>query len=177
VGGGQEGGRRKSRPFSTQGHVLRLHRHLPCAHRLSRPFLFPPIPSLPLSHCWSCVSNILLEFGNPACQKRPEVSNFYAKEMHFHRPATRFLKHIGRNWPNPVCSFYLPAPICLNPTAFFARVFTSGCTVNIRTRGRKSVFSTASCSAHDRHTSYATEKRSPTRSRTVLVSLRITRTT
>ena len=23
-------------------------------------------------------------------------------------PASRFLKHTGRNWPNPVCSFYLP---------------------------------------------------------------------
>jgi len=23
-------------------------------------------------------------------------------------PASRFLKHSGRNWPNPVCSFYLP---------------------------------------------------------------------
>ena len=23
-------------------------------------------------------------------------------------PASRFLKYTGRNWPNPVCSFYLP---------------------------------------------------------------------
>jgi len=22
--------------------------------------------------------------------------------------ASRFLKYTGRNWPNPVCSFYLP---------------------------------------------------------------------
>jgi len=31
-------------------------------------------------------------------------------------PASRFLKYTGRNWPNPVCSFYLPVSISRDAT-------------------------------------------------------------
>ena len=31
-------------------------------------------------------------------------------------PASGFLNHSGRNWPNPDCSFYLPVSMCRNST-------------------------------------------------------------
>jgi len=34
-------------------------------------------------------------------------------------PASRFLKYIGRNWPNPVYSFYLPVSISRDATVIF----------------------------------------------------------
>jgi hypothetical protein len=31
-------------------------------------------------------------------------------------PASGFLNHSGKNWPNPGCSFYLPVSMCLTGT-------------------------------------------------------------
>ena len=33
-------------------------------------------------------------------------------------PASRFLKYTGRNWPNPVCSFYLPVSTSRDATVY-----------------------------------------------------------
>jgi len=44
-------------------------------------------------------------------------------------PASRFLKYTGRNWPNPVCSFYLPVsisqddPVCCGIFIIFHLIF------------------------------------------------------
>ena len=48
-----------------------------------------------------------------------ETCSFYKRDL-FHRfsahPASGFLKHIVRDWPNPDCSFYLAVSICRDDT-------------------------------------------------------------
>ena len=64
---------------------------------------FDPASVFLSTHWWS---------QNPASQfLAKEACSFYKRDL-FRRfsahPASVFLKHSGRNWPNPVCSFYLP---------------------------------------------------------------------
>jgi len=56
-----------------------------------------------------CTSNFLKigiqtagQFLNPVSENLKKLPQM---------PASKFLKRIGRNWPNPVCSFYLPVSI------------------------------------------------------------------
>ena len=57
---------------------------------------------------------------NPASHFLPkEACSFYKRDL-FRRcsahQASRFLTYTGRNWPNPVCSFYLPVSMCRDAT-------------------------------------------------------------
>ena len=71
--------------------------------------IFDPASVFLSTHWWS---------QKPASQFLPkETCSFYKRDI-FRRfsahPASGFLKHIGRNWPNPGCSFYLPVSISRN---------------------------------------------------------------
>ena len=46
-------------------------------------------------------------------------------------PASRFLKYTGRNWPNPVCSFYLPVSTSRDATVGPVIDVVSNCCSNL----------------------------------------------
>ena len=63
-------------------------------------------------------ASVLLSIVSTHSQFLPkEAYSFYKRDL-FRRfsahPASGFLKHSGRNWPNPGCSFYLPVSTCRN---------------------------------------------------------------
>ena len=71
--------------------------------------VFDPASVFLSTHWWS---------QKPASQFLPkETCSFYKRDL-FRRfsahPASGFLKHIVRNWPNPGCSFYVPVSMSRN---------------------------------------------------------------
>ena len=90
-------------------HTTHTHSHT-VASREIETTVFDPAVFLS-THWWS---------QHPASQFLPkETCNFYKKDI-FRRfsahPASGFLKHIVRNWPNPGCSFYVPVSMSQNST-------------------------------------------------------------
>ena len=74
------------------------------------------VSSMKISACW--LLHRWIKFNKICWEKRPAKTRPIwrrdLKNTHPHlkklprMPASRFLKYTGRNWPNPVCSFYLP---------------------------------------------------------------------